>query len=79
MIAEEKIKKLEKFVEEELKRYEKLFIEDLKSKSKVDQAMDREATRVLTKIKIILEEDKPKKEDKKVKHFKAVFEDDDED
>ena len=75
MTAEEKIKKLEKYIEEEINRYKKLFTEDLKSNNKIDQAMDREATRVLTKVKMILEEDKPKKEDKEVTHFKAVFED----
>lgn len=78
MTAEEKILKIETFVKEEIEKYKKLFTEDLKSNSKIDQAMDREANRVLTKVKMILEEDKPRKENKKVVHFKAVFEDDDE-
>ena len=39
-----------------MKKYEKLFTEDLKSNSEIDMAMDREAMKVLTKIKMILEE-----------------------
>lgn len=78
MTAEEKVLKIETFVKEETEKYKKLFTEDLKSGSAIDMAMDREATKVLTKIKMILEEDKPRKEDKKVIHYKAVFEDNDE-
>lgn len=79
MTAEEKILKIEKFIKEEIERYKELFTEDLRRNSGIDMAMDREATRALTKVKMILEEDKPRGKNKKVTHFKAVFEDEDED
>lgn len=57
MTAEEKLNEIRLHVYKEMKRYNELFSDDLKNHNTIEMAMDREATRVLTKIKIILEED----------------------
>ena len=57
MTAEEKLNKVKEHVIREIARYKDLWKHDLKNSRETDMAMDREATRVLTKIKIILEED----------------------
>ena len=57
MTTEEKLDKIRLHIYKEMKDYKKLWIEDIKRKSEIDKAMDREGMRVLTKIKIILEEE----------------------
>ena len=57
MTAEEKLNKIRLHVYREMIDYKKLWTEDIKRKNEIDKAMDREAMRVLTKIKIILEEE----------------------
>ena len=57
MTAEQKLNKVKEHVVKEIARYKDLWAHDLKNSRENDMAMDREATRVLTKIKIILEED----------------------
>ena len=57
MTAEEKLNKIRLHVYTEIKHYKALWEHDLKGKRKEDMAMDLEATRVLNKIKILIEED----------------------
>ena len=52
-----KIAKIEKYVEKEMANYQKLWEEDIKRGNEIDKAMDREGMLVLTKIKMILEEE----------------------
>lgn len=56
MTAEERLNKIRLHIHKEIEHYKSLFTQDLKNHSTIDMAMDREGTRVLTKIKIILEE-----------------------
>lgn len=51
-----RIAKLEEYIEEQMNNYKRLWEEDIKAGREIDKAMDREAMKVLTKIKMILEE-----------------------
>ena len=52
-----RIARIEYYIEKEMLNYKRLWEEDNKANREIDKAMDREAMRVLTKIKSIFKED----------------------